>query len=439
MATKQTKKIDITPAVLTADQQKEAEIRKQIDKDLMVTEVVTSSSLVKVNKEVGKVNVTELILAKLEEKAKPLLAITGIPSKEEYDQIEEVRKLAKKIKTTGVAITKKGREDLKRESDMWIAEEKKFKNRIEGNVEDPLEILKDKYEVERNRIANEQANAQRERFGQRSIELSNLGAVYQDDKFVIGDISLDGSIVMEADDSVYQAALAPIKEESEKVAKDMEANLRQTRASMLKAVGIEEAEDLGKMDAAAFNTLYTNAKKKFDEEKDQREAAILNSRIDALREIGFTVDGNLILFGRNRDVQINKSTLLGDDVTFKQTYHNLTTRSEEVTKKYEKLDLHVTRAKMLDLLNVKYDNIDLGGMSEKEFTDRYNKAVEARNRIIAKKKEDDLKKQSDAVQWKAFVNQVKAIKVPKFTSDHYKKLAKEAEEFLDKAISVQAV
>lgn len=236
-----------------------------------VTEVIAQALM--------KHNVTDAIINKLKQQYGSL-TIAGQEDREGYRAVKEARLDCKNLRVLAKKITTAGREQALQIQKAWVAKEKEVIARI-SEVEDYLQAQEDTYNEEKERIKREEKEKQEQRAMKRTSELSKLGATFDGVNFVLGEAIVEGAIVREVEDEMYnadilpqfQAVFAANELRLEKERKEKEIEQQRIEAEIKELEERREKERL----------------EREEKERQEKEAAekIYNERVDQLSEMQF--------------------------------------------------------------------------------------------------------------------------------------------------------
>lgn len=162
----------------------------------MDTQEVTAVDISRIENELVKQNVTQAVLAKLKVDFLPL--DKEITTKEERDIVHKAEMVCKSIRTTAVAICKKGREQALAEQRAWISKEKEVVAEIE-EVEDKLKARKKDYDSIEARRVQEQAAAWAAKVNERKQALFDAGFAFNGTAYVL-DNEIGGQYTFDVQD-----------------------------------------------------------------------------------------------------------------------------------------------------------------------------------------------------------------------------------------------
>lgn len=416
--------------------------------------------------ELIKHNYTEEKLKEFEEYLK--LDIVD-DDKESYLLIKDKRKEVKAYRVATEKFCKFKREDAVKVQKAWVAKENELSDRM-SKVEDYLEGKEKGYEK---KIAEEKEARKRkheEQLIMRQQALTNMGALYSDGSFHLGEVSFELSVVKESEPDIWEESILPkFKEEYEKVeAERIEQEMvKQEREAEIKRQQDElerKQKELAQKEAALKEAQEEQerkekeeASKKAAEAKAAREAKE-KSRCDQLTAIGLRVgmeDGHLYFKGYDSWVSHLDITCHSDEKWDEMitglTAHVAKKKEEEEQKRLAEIEaqkeaerkmvLGQSRLKALKELGrvpVDATAISLSDLSEEEYDTLYaneKREYEAAKRKMweveqeEKRKQEELKKQleleqaKDKEKWESIMIQIQQVIVYEMRSSQYRKKA----------------
>ena len=229
-----------------------------------------------------KGNVTEAVIADLRERYLPL-KIAGIDDKETYLLVKEGRKNCKAIRVMAKKICTDGREDAVAIQKKWVAKEKEVTSRI-AEVEDYLEEQEKAYEAEVAAEKESRKRKQEEQLILRQQILTNMGVLYVDGCFVLGEVSFELSAIKESDIDVWNDVInaAFLAEYQKLQAEEIEkTRLQREREAELK----RQQEELERKQKE-----IEKREADLKRQEEDRINAMIKSRADQLRSLGLKLD-----------------------------------------------------------------------------------------------------------------------------------------------------
>lgn len=253
------------------------------------TELIVLPIEEQISQELVKANVTEAVIASLRERFMGL-KIADINDKETYLIVKEGRKECKSIRVIASKICKKLREDAVAIQKASVAKEKYVTGSI-AEIEDALQEQEDWYESEVAKEKEARKRKQEEQLIVRQQTLTNMGALYSDGNFTLGEVSFELSLIKESENDIWEETILPkFKEEYEKVQAEYIEQQRkeQEKADELKRQQ-EELEQRQKELEEKESELKKEAERQADEYRKAREKREL-ARTEQLLTLGLKFD-----------------------------------------------------------------------------------------------------------------------------------------------------
>src|SRR6478735_4413174 len=393
----------------------------------------------RISNELVKHNVTEAIIAKLREDYLPL-KIAGIEDKETYLLVKEARKKCKEIRVLAKKICVDGREDAVSIQKAWVAKEKDVTGRI-SEVEDYLEKQEKEYEAAVAKEKEDRKRKQEEQLIMRQQVLTNMGALYSDGSFHLGEVSFELSVVKESEPDIWEESILPkYKEEYEKVEAERieQERIKQEREAEMKRQQDEldkKQKELEQKEAELKKAEEEKIRKDQEEElKKERErvakqVARFNSRCNELASLGMIHDFVAAEYSYEDVIITNECITCSDDLEWAEVVLNAKTDIGRKKEEEIKRVLGESRMKALkDLGRVPKDatRITLSDLSEEEYDTLYaneKREYEAFKRAQwqaeqeENRKQEELKSQQELEQakdkekWEEILSKVKEIEV----------------------------
>lgn len=244
----------------------------------------------KMTQELVKANVTEAVIASIREKYLPL-KIAGLDDKETYLLVKEGRKECKSLRVMAKKICTNGREEATAIQKAWIAKEKEVTGRI-AEVEDYLEAQEKEYEAGIAAEKEARKRKQEEQLILRQQTLTEMGAMYSEGSFILGDVSFELSAIKESESDIWNETIYPAFEsEYKKIqAEEIEkTRVQQERETELKRQ--QEELELERKRLKDESDRLQAEKERQEAEAREKKAAQLKSRRDQLAALGFTYNG----------------------------------------------------------------------------------------------------------------------------------------------------
>jgi hypothetical protein len=270
-----------------------------------------------INQELVKHNVTETLIADLKEKYLPL-KLRDLNDKETYLVIKEGRKDCKSLRVMAEKICKKGREDAIAIQKAWIAKEKDVAGRI-GEVEDHLEKQEKAYEAEQERLKLERKRKLEEQMIKRQTLLTQMGALYSDGSFILGDVSYESELIKECEDDIWDEQILPKfqaeyeKIEAERLEQKRKEDEERERVRQQQEELERKQKELEQREAQIKQKEEEEKKRKEQEEKDRHDRMV-KSRSTELEAMGmkFHFPDSSYIF-EDVNVHTTEITVMSDD------------------------------------------------------------------------------------------------------------------------------
>lgn len=377
--------------------------------------------------ELAKFDPFEKRIIELREKYKGL-TIADINDKEGYENVRVAIGELRSIRTG----TEKDKKVIKKP--LWdacttIEEKSKWIISEVSKIEDPMQARKDEIDAEKEKIKQEKKQAQERTFIQRSMQLSNMGVLFDGVNFILEEASYEGVLVREADEEVYNEFILPkfkvifdrneaIRLEELRVKKEQEDKEKTEREEFAK----QQAELKKQQDELDRKNKEAEQKEnlRLEKEKKEKEDAIqklFSDRLQKLDEVKYNgvqvmYDGKLL---RNRSEIIE---MTDDDFEKFSTFHNNTVAIARELADQKRIESLKEKAR-----------IEL----EEE-----NKQAEIKKQQENQRKEEELAKAGDKTKWEDYISKIAAIKQPSFRSGQYRKVALTAQQKIDEVVKLKA-
>lgn len=243
-----------------------------------------------IKNELVKANVTDAVIAALEEKYGKL-KLSSVDDKEGYLEICEARKQVRKVGIVTEKICKKGREDAVAIQRKWIGKEKEILDRV-AVTQDKLDAEIKLYEDEVARKEEEIRQQQENNYQERQRVIIKMGATYNNGSFELNGVSYDMDLLKTADKETWEEVMLPkYQREFEKleVIRAAEEKKKEEDAAKLKAEQEElekQKAELARQQDEIRKQMEEINKQKLDQERlvmeqQQKEANELREKQDA--------------------------------------------------------------------------------------------------------------------------------------------------------------
>lgn len=434
-----------------------------------MSEELQSQELVIINEQISqelvKQNVTQAVIGELRERYAGL-KISGIEDKETYLIVKEGRKKCKEVRVMAKKICEKGREKAVAEQKAWVKAQKDVTDEILG-IEDPLEEQEKAYEAAVAKDKEDRKRRQEEQLIMRQQVLTNMGALYSDGSFHLGEVSFELSVVKESEQDIWEQSILPkFKEEYEKVEverieqerikKEQEIEFQRKELEQeKKRLELEEKEKRQREKDAELKAKEDELLAKKQAELKAAREAKEKSRCDQLMNIGLRLgmeDGHTYFMGY--DSWVSHLDIMGyndekwDGMIVKLTAHVANKKEEEEQKRLSEIEaqkeaqriksLREFRVSALSQYEAEYNDKmgDLGLISdddwfllineckaeyEKNQKEKWEKEQEEKRQLEELKKQQEMAISGDKAKWAEIMKQVDEIKLYTMISSQYKK------------------
>lgn len=399
-----------------------------------------------IKNELFKANVTDAVLAALEEKYGGL-KLKSIDDKESYLEICEARKEVRKVGIMAEKICKKGREDAISIQKKWLNTEKNVLDRV-AITQDKLDAEKKLYEDEIARKEEEERQRQENNYQERQRIIIKMGGTYDNGSFVLNGVSYEMDVIKTADAETWEEIMLPkyqrefeksesarVEEEKRKEAEAAKLRAEQEELEKQKAELARQQEEMrlqmeemNKQKLEQDRILMEQQQKEANEQREKEDAQN-KTRMQQLLALGLVYSGEYKSF-IFEDVAVATVDITGYDQQkwdkmIEEITPTIARNKEEVAKReQEKRDKEIEDAKNKAIeserLRVEAERID------NERIDNEKRAREA----------EELEKASDKDKWAAFISQYSEIKFPEMKTPTYKGKINSAKDFHSKIITL---
>lgn len=417
-----------------------------------------------INQELVKHNVTEALIADLKQMYMPLV-LKDLNDKETYVAIKEGRKHCKQVRVTAEKLCKKGREDANAISKAWVAKEKDVAGRI-GEVEDHLEKQEKEFEAEQEKQKALRKRQQEEQLIRRQTQLTNMGALYSDGSFALGEVSFELSLVKECEEDIWVEQILPKftaeyqKIESERIEadrkkKEQEEELKRQQEEMQrKQRELEQREaDLKKAEEEKQRKDQADEARRRAEE-NQRIEKLWRDRLELLRPIGWNGQEAFAKYDESVIVATYDQLITWADDEFKSAYESHHENVLRIEKEIEeKRQAEIEEQKKIAARNalnksrqqalLQYDHLAphpeaLADMNDDEWDgmletvkgtyeaaqrEKWEKEQEEKKKLEEQREAQRLLEANEKEKWQHIIDQLDAIVIHKFKSGQYGKKA----------------
>jgi len=363
----------------------------------LVAEEVTLEN--EIQQELVKANVTDAVIERLKAEYGNL-QLKDLDDKEGYLVIKSAARDCSKLRNLAVKVCKEGRDCATKIQKKWIIKEKEVVAKI-AEVEDMLDAEIKRYDDEVNRKIEEERKRVEGVYMSRTQALTKIGAVYSNSEFTLGNFSIDGNLVKECSEEVWDNEMYPkfneqyeiieafrIEEQKKKDAEELERK-RQQEEFEVKQREFEQQQ-------AAFRKQQEDAERAEKERQlaEQKQRMDLNSKrlqlIAQYNPYSMNIDLNNLW-----SLAEEEFIILVD--TVKKTYAD----QQEFAKRQMQEEIAANeRAKM-----------------EEEA-----RQAEIKRQQEAARKAEELAKAGDKANWDAFIAHINAIEPITLKSGQYRKI-----------------
>lgn len=401
--------------------------RKKAEKvekvETVETEDVVAVDVSKIENTLVKHNVTEEVLNSLQEFKS--LTINGLADKEGYKEVDEKRKLCKKLRVLTGTLCREGREAAIQEQKMWISKEKEITGRV-LEVEEYLESQTKLIDDEKQKIKEEADTKAQIEMQKRTARLLSLGMVLQNDNYLLNGHMINALHVKIYSDFEFEGLVAPVEQEAKAIAEtkavedaklkeiqDREAAERATFEAEKKA--FEEQQRLAKEKSEANTKVLADQQAKMEEEKKAVEAAKIKSRKTSLFALGFSQQHECLIF---KEAKVLENDIIGlPETGWLTLLENSTKIVAEIKTRIEKETANKAEAdKQAAVLAERKRIEDEKIVLDKEVADKKVAAETEAKRLEALK--------PDQQKLKEYFDTINKIPLPEFTSTSYIEFSK---------------
>lgn len=374
-----------------------------------------------VEESLTKNNVTKAVIAAMREEFLPL-EILGVQDKEGYKLVDEKRKMVKKARGLAVEICTKARAESVAYQKFVIGKQKEVTDEL-SDIEKQLEAKLEVIDKEKERLVAEEETRKQIRLQERVAKLLSLGMVLTGDNYILGGHMINVIQLKIYDEFTFEAAVAPVEADYQILqAKKIEEEaafkkLQEDQALEREKLDTEKREleekvrkQIADQEAHAKAVAEHNAK--VETEKKAAVENILKSRKSALFSLGFSQQGEGLLF---KELSVTEQSLgeLRDD-----EWPNFI---DDLTAKVSIIKVRVEEER------VKRENQLIAEAKENE-----RKKIEAETAAKAKVEADEKRKTEEAKalapdieKYNSFIQSITELKVPEFSTEAYQKFAQD--------------
>lgn len=401
----------------------------------MEQQLITIEESIKI--EIAKFDPFEARLNELKEQYKDLF-IDGIEDKEGYENVRLAIAELRGIRTG----TTKDKAIIKKpflEACSTIEEKSKWIIAEVSKIEDPLQKKKDAIDSEKERIKQQKQAAQQAIFTKRTIQLSNMGVLFDGTNFILEDASYEGVLVKEADEDVYLEFILP---KFQKIFERNEAiRLEQERVK-------QEQEEKERLEREAFTAQQEELKRQQEElARQQRETLEKQAEIER-KEREQAEAEKAAKEKEKQELQSKRLSALlpynkyGEDVNMATLWvlaqSHFDTLLADKKAAYEKAQAEIAEASRIE--RERQIKVAEEAAAEKERIRilEEQKQAEIKRQQEEVRKAEELAKAGDKANWEAYIAKIKAITPPTLKSGQYRKIAQQAQAAIDGILNLKA-
>lgn len=387
----------------------------------------------KIEQELVKHNVTDAVLSALKEKYAGL-RLRSVDDKETFLEIKEAAKECSKVRNLIVKCCKVGREEAVKIQKLWVSKEKETVAKV-TEVEAPLdaEITRFNAEVERKQI--EEKNRQEEAYMQRTQALTRMGALYSDGSFALGDFSMEGNLVRETSNDVWNNEVLPRfteeynkgqaeRVEADRVKSEKEAEIKRQASELEKnrREFEEQQAQFKKQQEDAARAEVAKQQENLRKEEEVKNETIKN-RLSLLA--GWTYNG-FTIYRHGEEFRSKNDFLLLNDTEFRELVKENEFFIIDQINQQEK-------ERAIQLQKVQEE----AAQKERERIAEEQRQAELKRQQEAQIKAEELERSVDKVKFANLMAQFAAIKLPEMRSGQYRKKTAIIREKLEEILSLK--
>lgn len=411
----------------------EIDVEELLDTSTQVAKVIST--------ELSKFDPFENRIAELKEQYAGL-TIINLEDKEGY---ENVRLAIGELRSIRTGTTKDKAVIKKPFLDACASIEEKSKWIIAevSKIEDPLQKRKDEIDEEKEKIKREKYAEQEKLFIQRSMELSNMGAIFDGTHFVLDEVRHEGAAIRELDEAGWKEYVLPkfndafVKREEIRIAEEIVKSEQAERERLEREEFAKAQEELKRQqdELELQKQQAENARlemerkeqiriaeenKKVQEEQDNKFTERL-SKLSGWSFNGFTVSDHGKIFGSKEDLLVLTHNEFVDIAANNEMYESTLLQIAEKKKQEE-----IEKATELAL------------QKERERIEEENRLATVKREQEEQRKSEELAKAGDKANWEDYIAKIEAIKQPSFRSGQYRKIAAVAKEKVEEILNLKA-
>lgn len=374
-----------------------------------------------VEESLSKNNVTKAVINAMREEFLPL-EILGVQDKEGYKLVDEKRKMVKKARGLAVEICTKARAESVAYQKFVIGKQKEVTDEL-SDIEKQLEAKLDVIDKEKDRMAAEEETRKQIRLQERVEKLLSLGMVRTGDNYILGGHIINVIHLKIYDEFQWQTTIDPVevdykiiqaKKAEEEIAfkklQEEQAAEREKLNADKKA--LEEQLRKQKADQEVHEKAVAEHNAKIEAEKKNAVENILKSRKSALFSLGFSQQGESLLF--------KELTIDSDDLS-KLADSEWPNFLDDLTAKVSIIKVRVEEDR------VKKENqlIEDAKVAERIRLEGIRKKQEEEAKIAEAEKAKQAALAPDIEKYNSFIQTITELKVPEFSTEAYQKFAQD--------------
>jgi hypothetical protein len=352
----------------------------------------------------------EAKITELREKSK-LLAIVDINDKKGYDEVVVFIRECRTLRTS----TDKETAIIKRpmlDANKWVEEKRKYVITSVSEVEDQAQALKDSIDAEKEKIKAEKKEKQEAVLRERTAVLNTMDVTFDGVNFVLGDVSFERAVIMDADEDIYQdkifARYKKVFDENEVIRIENEKLEAQRLLDEKK-----KQDDLAAKQAEIDKKEKELESQKLQLAKDKKAAdkKLFSERLAQLKDTRY--NGIAVLYQDKMIAsEIELIEMDGDSFeSLKEKHNKLVDENNAVAAQKAADELAESNRKAAE--KAQQELLDKIAKENQEKADK-----EAADKLAAQEKAEN---ESDKVKWDLYVKQLLEVNKPNLTGRHFSK------------------
>lgn len=401
----------------------------------------------KINKELVKVNVTDVIVAKLKEQYSGL-TLKSKDDTESYLELKEARKVVRKVEILGEKAFKELKEYPNKVRNYILKKEKEFAEKftvIYPNLDNGIK----EYEDEKLRKENEEKERKEKIFQERQATLIKYGATYDSGSLVLNHISYEIDNIREADEEIFTSIILPkYKDQFEKAEAERVRLEKEREAAALKLKKEQEElkkqqeemdkqrkelakaqAEMQKMKDDAEREKKRQEQEKFDlQQKERREK--ISKRINQLSGLG-------LVYNMEHDSYIFEDTAVSRVVEIEgmndKDWDDMVIK---IIPGIEKNKKQLEEKRIADEEAQRQRDIEAALQKEREKVAEQKRLDELKIEQERQRKEEELEQANDKTKWNEFLKSIIPSSYPEMKSGIYRRKVNISREKLEEIISL---